>query len=98
MTGRRKATGKPVAAVMRMQRRRELHLKKLSNDPSPEQVVSAAADYLRGTLRTCRDPKTAGRAADEVASVMIRAADEIANRDLQRFSGGPVARRWSLRR
>jgi len=83
MAGYRRGTGRPLAAVLRAERRNRVLTTRLAQATTPQQQVSVACDYLRGVLARIH-PGEASRVAGEVVRLVVGAAREAEQADINR--------------
>lgn len=83
MAGHRRGTGRPLAAVLRAERRNRTFTVRMAQADTPQQQVIVACDYLRGVLARIR-PEEASRVAGEVVRLLVGAAREAEQADINR--------------
>lgn len=76
MAGRRRATGKPLRAVGKAERRRATLDERLALAQTPAQRVSLATDYLRGALANA-PAHIAEQVGAGIVTYLIQSADQI---------------------
>lgn len=83
MAGHRRGTGRPIAAVLRAERRNRVLTTRMAQADTPQQQVGVACDYLRGVLARIH-PEEASRVAGEVVRLVVGAARAAEQADINR--------------